>query len=282
MLDSSYFKWSKEKSKEFDLWFHLSSGESISARRLKVPCKRTSIFNQALKLGELRNSIKLWKSDKGIFYAIAFVKFLKVPKKRNEHLLAIDTGINNPFVNHKGEFFGREVNQLRVKTKYRKYEGLSTQKQYLNRLAKRLVSDNPDTDFVFEDLLFVGKGDTDKGYRKRNNTWAYKHLSRKLKELSESEGFKVYLVNPAFTSQTCYRCGLVYKGNRVDEEFHCLRCDYTNHSDINAALNMLERVPQEKNHSEPVISTTNKVENRLANPFLDGYQSSQVLQDKGV
>jgi transposase len=58
----------------------------------------------------------------------------------------------------------------------------------------------------------------------------------------------IWLVNPAWTSQTCHVCG--ERGIRVDDEtstteqiggeyFHCPKCDKHHHADVNAARNII-------------------------------------------
>jgi putative transposase len=50
---------------------------------------------------------------------------------------------------------------------------------------------------------------------------------------------RVALVNPAYTSQTCSRCGHCEKANRKSQaKFLCVRCGYSAHADLNAAVNI--------------------------------------------
>lgn len=55
-------------------------------------------------------------------------------------------------------------------------------------------------------------------------------------------GVKLIRVNPAYTSQTCSRCGYVAKENRENQaDFHCGKCGLTMNADVNAATNILSR-----------------------------------------
>lgn len=54
-----------------------------------------------------------------------------------------------------------------------------------------------------------------------------------------AHGAHVVAVNPAFTSQTCARCGHVSKTNRmVQDRFNCSNCGHEDHADVNAAKNI--------------------------------------------
>jgi putative transposase len=55
--------------------------------------------------------------------------------------------------------------------------------------------------------------------------------------LSE-RGF-VHMINPAYTSQTCSKCGHVSPGNRISQAvFRCQQCEYLTNADMNAARNI--------------------------------------------
>ena len=53
---------------------------------------------------------------------------------------------------------------------------------------------------------------------------------------------RLVLVNPAYTSQTCSKCGYRAKENRESQAvFECKRCHTRMNADLNAASNILER-----------------------------------------
>ncbi len=68
--------------------------------------------------------------------------------------------------------------------------------------------------------------------------WGYfkRMLEYKLKE----RGGRLVLVNPAYTSQRCSKCGHVAADNRkTQSQFTCVACGHSMNADHNAALNIL-------------------------------------------
>jgi transposase len=50
-------------------------------------------------------------------------------------------------------------------------------------------------------------------------------------------GIDVEQVDPANTSRRCSHCGFTHPENRDGDSFECLKCNYQNHADYNAAKN---------------------------------------------
>ena len=81
-------------------------------------------------------------------------------------------------------------------------------------------------------------------YRKFNNKlqyWSYKQVIDKLNKLSQEKGFLFELVEPAYTSQTCSRCGNINKNNRKGQIYQCDSCGCLIDADTNASINILHR-----------------------------------------
>ncbi|MFG1813803.1 RNA-guided endonuclease InsQ/TnpB family protein [Kribbella sp. NPDC049174] len=49
---------------------------------------------------------------------------------------------------------------------------------------------------------------------------------------------RVERISPAYTSQTCSRCGHCAPGNRENQAFRCQSCGHSDHADVNAAINI--------------------------------------------
>ena len=62
----------------------------------------------------------------------------------------------------------------------------------------------------------------------------------KLQQFLEYKAGELLAVPPAYTSQTCHKCGHVDKANRPSQSrFECTCCGHKGNADINAALNIL-------------------------------------------
>ncbi|MDT0306070.1 transposase [Streptomyces sp. DSM 44917] len=65
-------------------------------------------------------------------------------------------------------------------------------------------------------------------------------MERAIRNAARSTGTEMVLVNPAYTSQTCNRCGHVDPKNRKSQAvFECTACGHRDHADVNAAKNIL-------------------------------------------
>jgi putative transposase len=235
-------------TKSFDLWVKATHFEKY--HRLALPCKKTGELNKAVgKGGQLRKSAKIIKV-RGEYYLQVYVELPEKKPSLTNSKLGIDVGLTNAVATSDGQFYGKELRDLRIRTKHRKYlKKTSPFKQGLNHVTNQLIKDYPSTDFIVENLLFKGKRKRSKTFRRRNNNWAYKHLANRLVQHGELEGFQVIKVEPAYTSQTCPECKYVDKENRNGDRFICKKCGYSNHADIVGAINILERVSQA--HSVP-------------------------------
>ena len=83
---------------------------------------------------------------------------------------------------------------------------------------------------------------SDKELRMRLYDVAFHELKDIIWYQMEKYGKKLTLVNPAYTSKTCARCGYVKKDlTLADRVFICPTCDWVADRDYNATLNLLRR-----------------------------------------
>ena len=110
-------------------------------------------------------------------------------------------------------------------------------------ISKALVESNPNgTLFVLEDLTGI-RAATEKVLVKDRYvsvSWSYYDLEQKLTYKALKNHQLVEKVNPAYTSQTCPKCGHTEKENRDKHKhlFCCKNCGYKSNDDRIGAMNL--------------------------------------------
>lgn len=110
-------------------------------------------------------------------------------------------------------------------------------------ISKALVENNPKhTLFVLEDLSGVRNATERVRTKDRyvSVSWSYYDLEQKLSYKALKHHQLVEKVNPAYTSQTCPKCGHTERGNRNKKMhlFCCKNCGYKSNDDRIGAMNL--------------------------------------------
>jgi IS605 OrfB family transposase len=122
-------------------------------------------------------------------------------------------------------------------------------KTYCQTIAKRFIAwVGTDAILALENLKLQQGKKGNEALNRRLHQFPHGLLLRCLRNKAEMLGIPLLLVNPAFTSQTCSRCGNL--GDRQRHRFYCPHCGFTLHADLNAAFNILHRA-EETMLSEP-------------------------------
>ena len=67
-----------------------------------------------------------------------------------------------------------------------------------------------------------------------------------IKKIGNKNDIMVSYVDPSYTSQTCSCCGYISKENRKTQEtFSCVKCGFEMNADINASINIRNRISNE-------------------------------------
>ena len=183
------------------------------------------------------------------------------PKK----ILGIDLGIHNLVTtsNSKIKWNSKELRKHQRKYLYLRSKlqakGTASSKRHLRRLSgkqmrfskdlnhvisKKLVNLDYDT-FVMEDLKGVRNT---KHFSKKVNkwlsNWSFNQLQNFIEYKAKALGKNFAKVNPAYTSQTCSKCGTTNKKARFKSHYRCSHCGFKIHADYNAAINIKNRYLQ--------------------------------------
>ena len=112
-----------------------------------------------------------------------------------------------------------------------------------HQVSKALTDNNPEgTLFVLEDLEGVRSAAERVRTKDRyvSVSWAYHDLEQKIIYKAAKNRQRVEKVSPAYTSQTCPKCGHTEKANRDKKNhvFCCKSCGYRSNDDRVAAMNL--------------------------------------------
>jgi len=135
----------------------------------------------------------------------------------------------------------RRNNLHRTKLQRRSEADTARLRQDIGRALNEMFASNPHIGVInCEALDFVGNR-LARTPNRRLGRWLKGYLQSALTYKAELHGVKLNVVNAAYTSQTCPRCGYLSQKNRSGERFLCRACSYTAGADAVAATNVLRR-----------------------------------------
>ena len=210
---------------------------------------------------------------KGWFFNLV-LDLPETKRKETGTKLSVDLGENNLAVTSNGTIFGggklrHKRDTFLSRRKKLQSNGSKSAKRCLRRISgkeRRCVKETNhivskavieeatklevDT-IIMEELTNIReriKGN--KRMRSRLHRWSWHQFQLFLEYKAKAKGIDVIRVNPAYTSQTCSNCEAT--GEREKHRFSCQNCGSYQHSDRNAALNLLKL-------GESVVSSTAQV-----------------------
>lgn len=267
-----------EQKNFYEWYFILDSNEKISEKRMKkmiIPIKYSKYHEKILKDKVLNNTFKIGLNTRGQIEIMATYNIeVDYPINEVKDIVGIDIGLKKLVVCSDGEMIDqnpkilsmvsktmkRSSNRLRLQEHIRKKLEDDTYKlsnnKYLKqqkRLTNFVICDNRyrikqflkgrDNDLIVMEDLEIGYSNLHN--KKINILMRRLHIQAIKDDLiryCKEKGINVVLVNPAFTSQLCPRCGYVDKKNRkTQEKFSCVKCGYTTNADLNASENIRNR-----------------------------------------
>ena len=175
----------------------------------------------------------------------------------NGTVLGVDLGVNTLAVASTGTFWSgdefdhwrREYEKRRgdlqecgtrwahenIQSVGRQEDGRFT--QILHRISNELIAEareNGCTVIAFEDLTDI----RERTGASWGHEWAFERLYDYVEYKAEAHDLTVDLVDPKNTSRRCSECGFTHPHNREGKSFECLKCEYENDADYNAAKNI--------------------------------------------
>ena len=245
---------------------------SVINNRIKLPFKLTAKQKELFTNPEWkRGNARLVQTGNKWFLHVSFTKKVAEPDIATfDNIIGIDAGLrqimtiynaktgqtffeNGQFIAKKRRNYAKKRQSLQSKNTTSAKRRLKKLSGRENRwmtdvnhcLSKTLVSENPNTLIVVEDLTNV-TFDTVNNRKKENryehHSWAFYQLQQDIAYKAREHGSYLIKVNPAYTSQRCPKCGTICKENRDKNNhiYHCNHCHYQSNDDRVAAMNIVQ------------------------------------------
>ena len=224
---------------------------------------------QYFSKGIVKEAELVWKNN--CWYFNLVLELPDVDPIPHGGIFAIDVGENNLATTSKGTIHGGgELRHKRDKFLSRRKKlqsnGSRSAKRCLKRISgkerrhvketnhivsKAIVEEAVKSGakiIVLEDLTNIRKRiKANKRMRSRLHRWSWHELQQFVAYKAQAKGLEIVYVNPAYTSRFCSICGSL--GSRRKHLFKCPNCGSYQHSDRNAAVNLLKL-------GESVVSST--------------------------
>ncbi|WP_154020035.1 RNA-guided endonuclease InsQ/TnpB family protein [Halococcus sediminicola] len=205
-----------------------------------------------------------YREDEDAFY-LHIVVMKEVEQREGVRVLGVDLNLKNVAVTSTGTFYdgGRllwgQNHHFRVRRSLQDKDTRSAKQTLqqvsgrenrfvldrLHTLSRRLVDEarNYNCAFIAVERLTNIRDRLDNGndcIKRQMHNWAFRELREMLAYKAAEHGIRVEDVNPAFTSQTCSRCGHQSSTNRDSSTgwFSCNECGTEYDGDYNAAKNI--------------------------------------------
>ncbi len=225
-------------------------------------------YQIALLRGQAPTSATLNKTKQGQYFINFVVDIPTQPTGKTPKVIGVDLGRRDIATTSTGKSWsGKQIQDTRdryrlvranVQSKctrssrrlLRRLSGRERKfQEWLNHnISKQLVQESKQlgASLAFEDLTNIRQSlntkPRSKIERRRTNNWAFYQLRLFVGYKANIAGIRVIFVPPAYTSQTCSRCGHIHpvkgKSYRNGKVFKCGHCGFEHDADINAAKNI--------------------------------------------
>ena len=126
---------------------------------------------------------------------------------------------------------------------------IKSEQQLISTMCKRLSEQGvghivmEDLDNGFGKCYVKDKDNEDINYNRKVKFLGLSSLKQEVEHIARKYGIAVSTVHTSYTSKMCPVCGCIEDENRPNQEtFKCIECGHQNNADVNAAINIKNRV----------------------------------------
>ncbi|SMO67395.1 RNA-guided endonuclease InsQ/TnpB family protein [Halorubrum cibi] len=205
-----------------------------------------------------------YREDEDAFYLHIVVR-KEVESAESDSVLGVDLNLKNVAVTSTGRFFDggdllwgqnhyfrvrRALQHKGTRSAKRTLEGVSGRENrfvlnQLHTISRGVVEEALEHDcgyIAVERLTNIREhmSNRNRQVKRQMHNWAFRLLQEQIEYKAQEYGIELVAVNPAFTSQTCSRCGHQSSTNRDSKTgwFECNDCGQEYDGDYNAAKNI--------------------------------------------
>ena len=230
-------------------------------KRIKTIISLYSYIENYFKNWKLLKTGYLSKVGKHFYFTFLFESD-KPQETKGTETVGLDRGIINVIATSEGELVsGKPLRKNKRKYLYLKRKlqtkGTRSAKRFLKRisrkekrfsldflhsLTKKLTKNENVKTYILENLSRFKPKKYNKKSNKVVSNWRFKQFENLLKYKAEQKGIEIKFVDAMFTSQICSGCQNQDKESRNKGMYRCRVCDLRIHSDINAAINIKNKL----------------------------------------
>lgn len=282
ILDSKVAEVQKSEN-SFDYWIKLSTLNKNDV--IYLPIKSYDYYNKVE--GKDKKSIQIIVKPNLVEYG--FVKDVEIVEYKGFSEINIDHGLNCLLSSSSGLQYGKKF--IKILRKYdniishiikdRMKKGLYNTSPKLQRLyakvrnlvknetgrcINRMIKLEQPKVIVMEDTTDINETVRSFGVERRIlHRSGFAKIPSRVESKCKDNNIEFILVNSAYNSQRCKKCGYVHYNNRKYSKFECLNCGYKVNADYNSSINIGIR---RSNTAIDIYTPYKKVKEILEGEFL--------------
>jgi len=232
---------------------------NLKESTITIPCLKVSFRYQFKHSFSKVNQIEI--NNKYFYVSVSVIEkpqvepkdWIGIDRNTNGHCVVSACPLTNKvmMLGKKAKHIHTKYSKIRKKLqrekKYRKLVSINKRESNIvkdlnHKISSKVVkhAEQHSCGIRLEDLGNIRKTTKQaKSFRYTLNSWSYYQLQTLLEYKAKLHGVKIAYVEPAYTSQTCHKCGHI--GRRNGKVFKCQQpggCGYTAHADVNASWNI--------------------------------------------